>query len=102
MTPSPPTGRGRRLALLAALLGWMFDGMEMGLFPLVGKDALGELLKVSSVTPGAKAEIDLWFGIVMACFLIGGRKAKALACGRGANGKGPQTHDDTLSDCGKP
>ena len=71
MTPSPPTGRGRRLALLAALLGWMFDGMEMGLFPLVGKDALGELLKVSSVTPGAKAEIDLWFGIVMACFLIG-------------------------------
>ena len=36
--------RGRSLALLAALLGWMFDGMEMGLFPLVGRSALTELL----------------------------------------------------------
>ena len=28
--------RGKWLALTAALLGWMFDGLEMGLFPLVG------------------------------------------------------------------
>ena len=42
MTSSP--SRGRFLALLAALLGWMFDGMEMGLFPLTAKDALAELL----------------------------------------------------------
>jgi MFS family permease len=67
MTASAPTSRGRNLALLAALLGWMFDGMEMGLFPLVGKDALRDLL-------GAGAEqgvIDKWFGIVTACFLVG-------------------------------
>src|SRR5437762_2943921 len=35
VTEKPESPRGRRLALLAALLGWMFDGMEMGLFPLV-------------------------------------------------------------------
>ena len=44
MTVPPVSSRGRTLALIAALLGWMFDGMEMGLFPLVGKDALRELL----------------------------------------------------------
>ena len=27
---------GRWMALTAALLGWMFDGFEMGLFPLIG------------------------------------------------------------------
>jgi SHS family sialic acid transporter-like MFS transporter len=59
--------RGRYLALAAALLGWMFDGMEMGLFPLVGKDALRELLGPSADQP----QIDLWYGVVMACFLIG-------------------------------
>lgn len=67
MTASAATPRGRNLALLAALLGWMFDGMEMGLFPLVGKDALRDLL-------GSGAEqdaIDKWFGIVTACFLVG-------------------------------
>jgi SHS family sialic acid transporter-like MFS transporter len=59
--------RGRTLALAAALLGWMFDGMEMGLFPLVGKDALRELLGGS---PG-QADLDLWYGVVLAAFLIG-------------------------------
>ncbi len=59
--------RGRTLALAAALLGWMFDGMEMGLFPLVGKDALRELLGGSPV----QADLDLWYGVVLAAFLIG-------------------------------
>jgi MFS family permease len=68
MTPPQTTSaRGRQLALLAALLGWMFDGMEMGLFPLVGKDALRELVGRSA----GQGEIDLWYGVVMACFLIG-------------------------------
>ena len=65
MTPVSP--RGRRLALLAALLGWMFDGMEMGLFPLVGRDALRELLHDSASTDN----VNKWYGLVMACFLVG-------------------------------
>src|SRR4030095_9757576 len=81
------SSRGRTLALIAALLGWMFDGMEMGLFPLVGKDALRELLHVAervepqSAVGGSAAaellqkdltaEVDRWYGIVLACFLVG-------------------------------
>jgi MFS family permease len=61
------SSRGRYLALLAALLGWMFDGMEMGLFPLVGNDALRELLGSGA----AQSEVDLWYKIALACFLVG-------------------------------
>ena len=58
------TARGRWLALTAALLGWMFDGMEMGLFPLVARSALEELCDKTQ-------NIDLWFGTITASFLIG-------------------------------
>lgn len=67
MTSSAVSSRGRYLALLAALLGWMFDGMEMGLFPLVGNDALSALLGDSA----SQSEVDLWFKITLACFLVG-------------------------------
>jgi SHS family sialic acid transporter-like MFS transporter len=50
--------------LAAAFLGWMFDGMEIGLFPLVARPALKELL-------GPSADISTWFSIVMAGFLVG-------------------------------
>jgi MFS family permease len=36
--------RGKWLALIAALLGWMFDGFEMGLFPVVARPALFGLI----------------------------------------------------------
>ncbi len=64
--------RGRWLALVAALLGWMFDGFEMGLFPLVAKPAISDLLKD---TGRSKAEIDaavnFYFSMATAAFLIG-------------------------------
>jgi MFS family permease len=63
---SPGGGRGRWLALAAALLGWMFDGLEMGLFSLVGRQALHGLL------PGeSEATIGQWFAVAMAVFLVG-------------------------------
>lgn len=59
-------GSGRWLALTAALLGWMFDGFEMGLFPLVAGPAIHDLL------PNAEAQtVDLWFGVATSLFLIG-------------------------------
>ena len=65
-TPPGPTNRGRWMALIAALLGWMFDGFEMGMFPLVGQPALAELM------PNQPAEaISRWFGVIMAVFLVG-------------------------------
>lgn len=58
------------LVLTAAFLGWMFDGVEIGLFPLAARPALMELLGVT-----ADADISRWIGIVTACFLLG------AACG---------------------
>ncbi len=63
-----PSRRSRYLALTAALLGWMFDGMEMGLFPLVARDALAELLHTPSKF---HSTVDTWYSLVLAVFLIG-------------------------------
>jgi MFS family permease len=60
--------KGRTMALVAAFLGWMFDGLEMGLFPLAGRPALKQLL---SSTGGTDADIARWFGGIIAAFLIG-------------------------------
>lgn len=61
--------RGKWMALTAALLGWMFDGFEIGMFPLVGPAALDELLVEQLVSnPTLKSE---WFGVIMSVFLIG-------------------------------
>ncbi len=64
--PRPMSARGRGLALAAALLGWMFDGLEMGLFPLVAGPALKDL-----VGAGSKTTQDLWYAVATAAFLVG-------------------------------
>ncbi len=63
---NPGTQRGKWMALTAALLGWMFDGLEQGLFSLVGNPALGDLLGTTD-----KGEIGRWFGVITASFLVG-------------------------------
>jgi SHS family sialic acid transporter-like MFS transporter len=61
--------RGKWPALIAAFLGWLFDGFEMGMFPLIGPSALDELLASQvAANPAVKTE---WFGVIMAVFLIG-------------------------------
>lgn len=55
------------LALTAAILGWMFDGFEMGLFPLIGGPALQDLLNVT----GADPNVNKWFSVIIAVFLVG-------------------------------
>ena len=54
------------MALAAALLGWMFDGAEMGIFSMVGRPAVKDLLSTTD-----ESVIGLWFGIITAGFLIG-------------------------------
>ncbi|HEX2477426.1 MAG TPA: MFS transporter [Lacipirellulaceae bacterium] len=61
--------RGIWMALVAALLGWMFDGFEMGMFPLVGRHALDELLQ-SEIAVNS-AVINDWFAVIIAMFLVG-------------------------------
>jgi SHS family sialic acid transporter-like MFS transporter len=64
---------GRNAALVAAVLGWLFDGFEIGLFPLIGPRALDDLLAADmTANPAVK---DAWFGSIMAVFLVG------AACG---------------------
>src|ERR1700730_11707582 len=54
---------GQWMTLLAAFLGWMFDGLERGIFPLVARPALQQM--------GYSGEIGIWMGYVTALFLLG-------------------------------
>ena len=58
--------------LLAAFLGWMFDGFEMGLFPIVARPAL---LDMAASQPQPEVFVGHWMGIITALFLVG------AACG---------------------
>lgn len=58
--------RGRWMAFAAAMLGWMFDGFEMGLFPQVAQPALKELIPHAT-----EADIGNVMGAMTAIFLVG-------------------------------
>ena len=58
--------RSQWLVLAAAFLGWMFDGLEQGVFPLVARPALQDLLGVD-----ADQLLGPWIGYITALFLIG-------------------------------
>lgn len=65
---SPPTSsRARWLTLTAAFLGWLFDGFEMGLFPLVARPALLSLAPEN----GGDAFVASWMANITALFLLG-------------------------------
>src|SRR6266496_2773144 len=64
---SPDSSRkGQWLVLAAAFLGWMFDGLEMGIFPVVARPALQELLGTQ-----ADQQVGPWMGYITALFLLG-------------------------------
>ena len=67
--PGQTTRRQLLLTLLAAFLGWLFDGMEMGIFPLVARPALQQM-QVAQGIPG-EGFVQQWMGIITALFLIG-------------------------------
>src|SRR5579862_694806 len=68
--PSPALAlrRTQWLVLAAAFLGWMFDGLEMGIFPLVARPALQTMLP-PNVIPDQF--VGLWMGRITALFLVG-------------------------------
>ncbi len=84
--------RGQWMALWAALLGWMFDGFEMGIFPALARPALIELVgetdsailtdyalaKTASDAQAKKdakervdAKVGPWYAGITASFLLG-------------------------------
>ncbi len=62
-------GRRQAMTLIAAFLGWMFDGMEMGIFPLVARPALQQMQEVSAIMD--EGFVQRWMGVVTATFLLG-------------------------------
>src|SRR5258707_15852863 len=62
--------RAQWLVLAAAALGWKFDGMEMGIFPLVSKPALQNMMPFSAAG-GQDQFVGLWMGSITVLILIG-------------------------------
>ena len=74
LAPDPTSqNKSQWLVLLAAFLGWMFDGMEMGIFPLVARPALQEMQAAAGVLD--EQFVQMWMGKITALFLVG------AACG---------------------
>ncbi len=61
-----PLSKGVALTLLAAFLGWLLDGFELGLFPVVARPALQDMLG-----SGVEGGVGLWMGRITAAFLVG-------------------------------
>jgi MFS family permease len=62
--------RAQWLVLAAAFLGWMFDGLEMGIFPLVARPALQSMIPAASKLAQDQF-VGEWMGYITALFLIG-------------------------------
>src|SRR2546428_195121 len=71
-TPTPPSAlsRAQWLVLAAAFLGWMFDGLEMGIFPLVARPALQSMM-IDAAAATQDHFVGLWMGRITALFLVG-------------------------------
>jgi MFS transporter, SHS family, sialic acid transporter len=58
--------KGVAMTLIAAFLGWLLDGVELGLFPVVARPALQNLL-----AGGSEGDVGIWMGKITAAFLVG-------------------------------
>ena len=72
----PPTysTRDKWLVLSAAFLGWMFDGLEMGIFPQIARSALNaDMLGLDATASALTLENTMkwWHQVIDACFLFG-------------------------------
>jgi MFS family permease len=65
-SPHSAAQKGIGLTLMAAFLGWLLDGFELGLFPVVARPALQDMLG-----QGLEGGVGLWMGRITAAFLVG-------------------------------
>jgi SHS family sialic acid transporter-like MFS transporter len=70
MEPPKPDNKRLYSVLAAAFLGWMFDGLEMGIFPLIARPALQQM-QVAGGAPVSDAFIGEWMSYATAAFLVG-------------------------------
>src|SRR5258708_3343384 len=69
-----PSQSGKMLVLAAAFLGWMFDGLEMGIMPQIAGPALKDLVTATKgvLAQGElNAQIKQWTVWIDAMFLCG-------------------------------
>ncbi|MFO1077322.1 MAG: MFS transporter [Planctomycetota bacterium] len=66
-SPSPSLTRAQWLVLLAAFLGWLFDGYEMGLLPVIARPAFKDILGAGA----DDGDVGWWMGVATAGFLLG-------------------------------
>src|SRR5437870_13278147 len=69
---------GKWTVLAAAFVGWMFDGLEMGIFPLVARPALQSMIDPALLVSAHQSPdkfIGVWMSVITALFLVG------AACG---------------------
>ena len=65
-----PSKKRLYTVLIAAFLGWMFDGLEMGIFPLIARPALQQMQAAQGLMV-SDAFVGHWMGNVTAAFLLG-------------------------------
>lgn len=71
IVPASPPDKKRLVAvLIAAFLGWMFDGMEMGIFPLIARPALLQMQQAQGLAL-SDSFVGQWMGYATAAFLLG-------------------------------
>ena len=70
MEKSAPDNKRLFAVLLAAFLGWMFDGMEMGIFPLIARPALLQMQQSQGLEL-TDSFVGQWMGYATAAFLLG-------------------------------
>ena len=79
-SPSVPDPRaqaissGMQMTLLAGFLGWMMDGYEQAIFPLLASPALKSMVPAELVAAGpaaVNAWVGGWMGWITASFLVG-------------------------------
>ena len=74
--------RAQWLVLAAAVLGWMFDGVEIGLPPIMGRPAIMELLGPEARNdPQIDQKVAPLLGVLGAMFLSERRQAASSSAG---------------------
>ena len=75
MTENKRLGKEQWYVLIAAFLGWMFDGLEMGLYPLAARPALRDIMSTETVSGmrvfPAEGEVGAAYSTLVALFLLG-------------------------------
>lgn len=75
MSEQKPLGKQQWYVLIAAFLGWMFDGLEMGLFPIAARPALRDIMSTETVSGitvwPAEGEVGAMYATLVAMFLLG-------------------------------